>query len=246
MHYPVSSYHFKFHLCIQTYACYNFCRNGPLAQLAEQLTFNQLVKGSNPLWPTSQIQGHRIKSVAFSFIKPIGAQGMVMFVDSFKFLPRLIATFYQMTDVPAQRPIPWTPLTKPLKNCKFGLVTSAGLYHKGREESFNTAREKAEPTWGDPTYRTIPANIQQEALGVSHLHLNTNDIEKDVNIVLPINRFQELAAQGKIGGLAEHNFSFMGYQGFPPDTTAWQETYGPEVAARFKAENVDCVLLTPA
>jgi hypothetical protein len=38
----------------------------------------------------------------------------------------------------------------------------------------------------------------------------------------------------------------MGYQGFPPDATAWRETYGPEVAEKFKAEGVDCVLLTPA
>ncbi len=169
-----------------------------------------------------------------------------MVVDSFKFLPRLIATFYQMTDVPTRQPIPWTPLTKPLTACKFGLVTSAGLYPKGSAEAFDLAREKAEPTWGDPTYRTIPADIQQEALGVSHLHINTSDIEKDINIVLPMNRFQELIAQGSIRGLAEENFSFMGYQGFPPDTTTWQEIYGPEVAARFKAENVDCVLLTPA
>jgi hypothetical protein len=38
----------------------------------------------------------------------------------------------------------------------------------------------------------------------------------------------------------------MGYQGFPPDTTAWQETYGPQVADQLKAEEVDCVLFTSA
>jgi hypothetical protein len=38
----------------------------------------------------------------------------------------------------------------------------------------------------------------------------------------------------------------MGYQGFPPDTTAWRSRYGPEVAARLEAEDVDCVLLAPA
>jgi hypothetical protein len=38
----------------------------------------------------------------------------------------------------------------------------------------------------------------------------------------------------------------MGYQGYPPDTAAWEKIYGPEVAARFKAEDVDLVLLTPA
>jgi hypothetical protein len=55
-----------------------------------------------------------------------------------------------------------------------------------------------------------------------------------------------LVAERRIGGLGEQAYSFMGYQGFPPDTTAWQETYGPQVAEKLKAEGVACVLLTPA
>ena len=120
------------------------------------------------------------------------------------------------------------------------------MYHRGIEPPFDVAREKQEPTWGDPTYRTLPSDIRQAEVGASHLHLNTRDMLEDFNILLPIHRFQELAAEGRIGGLAKHAYSFMGYQGFPSDTTAWQETYGPQVAEKFKAEKVDCVLLTPA
>lgn len=167
-------------------------------------------------------------------------------VDSFRFLPRLIATFYQITERKPEYPIPWTPLPRPVRECKFGLVTSAGLYCKATHPPFDVAREQDEPTWGDPSYRAIPADIAQNALTVSHLHLNYADIEQDVNIVLPLHRFQELARAGKIGGVAAEHYSFMGFQGFPADTTAWAEIYGPEVAARFKQEKVDCVLLTPA
>ena len=167
-------------------------------------------------------------------------------VDSFKYLPRIIAAFYQMTDRQPELPIPWTPLSRPLAERKFGLVTSGGLYQRGVEPPFDVAREKQEPMWGDPTYRTLPSDIRQAEVGASHLHLNTRDMLEDFNIVLPIHRFQELAAEGHIGGLAKHAYSFMGYQGFPPDTTAWQETYGPQVTEKFKAEEVDCVLLTPA
>lgn len=169
-----------------------------------------------------------------------------MSVDSFKYLPRLIATFYQMQDVTEERPLPWTPLNKPLADCKFGVVTSAGLYVRDAQAPFDIEREKQDPTWGDPTYRTIPSGVRQEDLGASHLHINTADLLEDANIVLPLQRLQELADAGQIGGLAQTHYSFMGYQGFPPDATAWKETYGPEVAVRFKAENVDCVLLTPA
>lgn len=168
-----------------------------------------------------------------------------MAVDSFKFLPRMIATFYQLTQREPEYPIPWTPLTKPLADCKFGLITSGGLYQKGVELPFDVAREKREPSWGDPTYRTIPASISQAEVGVSHLHLNPAFAEADVNVMLPVHRFQELAAAGEIGGLADEAYSFMGFQGFPPDTSAWQEIYAPQVAAKFKAAGVDCILLTP-
>jgi D-proline reductase (dithiol) PrdB len=142
--------------------------------------------------------------------------------------------------------IPWTPLVKPLTECRFGLLTSAGLYQRGVEPPFDVEREKQEPTWGDPTYRRLPAEIQPAEVGVSHLHLNTEDILADFNIVLPIHRFQELVVEGHIGGLAAHAYSFMGYQGFPPDTSAWETPYGPQVAQELKAEQVDCVLIVPA
>ena len=168
-----------------------------------------------------------------------------MAVDSFKYLPRIIAVFYQMTDRQPELPIPWTVLDRPISDCTFGLVTSGGLYHRGVEPPFDVMREKREPTWGDPTYRTLPADIQQAEVGASHLHVETRGVLSDVNILLPIHRFQDLVAEGRIGGLAKHAYSFMGYQGFPSDTTAWRETYGPQVAAKFRAEGVNCVLLTP-
>ena len=167
-------------------------------------------------------------------------------IDSFKYLPRIIATFYQMTDCQPELPIPWTPLPRPTSDCKFGLITSGGLYRHSIESPFDMAREKQEPSWGDPTYRTLPANVQQAKVGASHLHINTRDLLLDINILLPVHRFQELVTEGRIGDLAKHAYSFMGYQGFPPDTTAWQATYGPQVAEKLKAEGVNCVLLTPA
>lgn len=168
-----------------------------------------------------------------------------MTVDSFKYLPRLIAMFYKMTKRRPELPIPWTPLTRPLAECKFGLVTTGGLYHLGVERPFDIERERREPRWGDPTFRVIPSSIRQDELGVSHLHINPKPILDDFNVVLPIHRFQGLVREGRIGGLAEHAYSFMGYQGFPPDASAWQETYGPQVADKLRQEEVNCVLLTP-
>jgi D-proline reductase (dithiol) PrdB len=167
-------------------------------------------------------------------------------VDSFKFLPRLISTFYQMVEREPEYPIPWNPLAKELKQCKFGLITSGGLYPLDLQPPFDMEREKQEPTWGDPSYRSLPMDIRQDRVGVSHLHFNIEDVSTDINILLPIHRFQELLREGRIGGLATSAYSFMGYQGFPPDTTAWAETFGPQVAEKLLSEMVDCVFLTPA
>jgi D-proline reductase (dithiol) PrdB len=167
-------------------------------------------------------------------------------VDSFKFLPRSIAYFYQMNAGEPETSIPWTPLSKPLTECTFALLTSGGLYKKSVDEPFDVAREKAEPTWGDPSFRTIPTTIQQAELGVSHLHINTEFVLADMNCLLPLRHFQELAAEGVIGRLAPTHYSFMGFQGYPHDTSAWVESYAPQVIAQLKAEEVDCVLLTPA
>lgn len=39
-------------------------------------------------------------------------------VDSFKYLPRLIARYYKLSRVELELPIPWTPLTRSLAQCR--------------------------------------------------------------------------------------------------------------------------------
>lgn len=169
-----------------------------------------------------------------------------MQVDSFRYLSRLVSRYYRLTKVEAEPTIPWSPLAQPLAQARFSLVTSGGLYHRGHEPPFDLEKERQEPTWGDPSFRTLPTDMKPEEVGVSHHHVMVSDILDDMNILLPIQRFRELADQGRIGGLADHAYSFMGYQGFPADLTGWREIYGPQVAERLTTEEVDCVLLTSA
>ena len=167
-------------------------------------------------------------------------------VDSFKFLPPILADLFRETERKPGLPIPWTPLKKPLTECRFALISTGGFYHKGVDPPFDMEREKQEPTWGDPTYRAIPVDIAPAEIGVSHLHINTAIPQADINVLLPIDRFQELLTANQIGGLAKNAYSFMGFQGFPADTAEWETKYVPEVAEILTAEDVDCVLLTPA
>jgi hypothetical protein len=167
-------------------------------------------------------------------------------VDSFRYVSRLIARYYKLSRVERELPIPWNPVNRPLSQSRFGLVTSGGLYHREHEPPFDLERERREPTWGDPSFRTLPVDISQEEVGVAHHHIHPNDLLQDMNILLPIQRFHELAQAGRIGGMADHAYSFMGYQGFPADLAGWKQVYGPQVTERLLAEGVDCVLLTSA
>ncbi len=169
-----------------------------------------------------------------------------MEVDSFKYLSRLVTRYYKLTQVEAEIPIPWTPLSRPLNQSRFGLVTSGGLYHVGHEPPFDLERERREPTWGDPSFRSLPTDIKSAEVGVSHYHINPAPVIEDMNILLPIQRFQEFAKEGRIKDLADHVYSFMGYQGYPADLTGWKEVYGPQVAQKLLTEEVDCILLTAA
>jgi len=63
--------------------------------------------------------------------------------------------------------------------------------------------------------------------------------QEDWNVVLPLDRLNELAAEGTIGSVAATHYSFMGA------TDPVQMASGArEVAGKLKADHVDAVLLT--
>jgi D-proline reductase (dithiol) PrdB len=164
-------------------------------------------------------------------------------VDSYKYLPRSMKTMYEATPV-SEDPFAWTPLPKPLAQCTLALMTSAGIYLKDSQPGFDEEREWANPEWGDPTYRVIPSDVRQEQIGCSHLHIAHDDLLEDVDVVLPLRAFKQLAAEGAIGSLADEHYSFMGYQ--DRRLLDWRNTQGPELAARLKERSVDVLLLAPA
>ena len=162
-------------------------------------------------------------------------------IDSFKWMPPSLANYYRNLSM-NRAEVPWTPLRKPLRECRFSLLSTAGAYLKDEQEPFDVERERREPAWGDPSYRAIPRDVRQEQIGVAHLHINTADLEADINVALPIHRVLELAAAGEIGSLAPTSYSVMGY---PETNDEWAQRYGPEIASRMKSEEVDCAFLTP-
>lgn len=77
-------------------------------------------------------------------------------VDSFRFISgitkRMIQNWIKM-EMP--RPIPWTPLPKPLAECRVALLSSAGIALKN-DKPYDQETERVHPWWGDPSYRILP------------------------------------------------------------------------------------------
>jgi D-proline reductase (dithiol) PrdB len=113
------------------------------------------------------------------------------------------------------------------------------------DRPFDMDRERREPTWGDPSFRVIPKTARQEDLEVNHLHINTRDIKTDINIALPVDRFNELKKDGKIGSFAENNYSIMGFTPSPHTKQLIKET-GLAIVEMMKADGVDIAFMAPA
>jgi hypothetical protein len=152
-------------------------------------------------------------------------------------IPEFKAFPYQTDEIIKRLPV------VPLNKARVALLTSAGLYLKEQQESFDLERERREPLWGDPTFRVIPRYVRQNEIAISHLHLNPQDTLADFNVALPLQVFARFEEEGKIGSLAENNYSFMGYQG--RSLEAWRDVYGPELAKRLKNDHVNLLILAP-
>ena len=164
-------------------------------------------------------------------------------VDGFLFMPPALRAWISkdIPDQPFSGKIPWTPLDKSISEATFTLMTSAGISMKS-DPGFDMEREKVEPAWGDPSYREIPNTATESDIEVNHLHVNTDYIKQDINVMLPLSRFQEFEQEGVIGKLAPTCYSYYGLQ---LDPTALLNETMPKVADRMRQENVEAVLLTP-
>jgi D-proline reductase (dithiol) PrdB len=134
--------------------------------------------------------------------------------------------------------VPWVTIERPLRDCKVGIVTTAGVHHTN-QKPFDM-----EDPLGDPTFREIQAAPPITDLTITHDYYDHSDADKDINIVFPIQRLQELAQEGVIGRVAEIHYGLMGHIDGHHVHTLVRET-APEVANRLESQKVNIVLLTP-
>lgn len=149
-------------------------------------------------------------------------------------LPEISRNSLLTLPVPQNETAPFTPLRRPLADCRLAVVTTAGLHLRG-DRPFRGA---------DPSYRVIPATSRTDEVVQSHASIGFDRVPviRDLNVTLPLDRLRELVARREVGRFGPNCYSFMGAQ---RDWSRIEQETGVEVAARLADEGVDVVLLTP-
>ncbi|HEY2773077.1 MAG TPA: glycine/sarcosine/betaine reductase selenoprotein B family protein [Candidatus Binatia bacterium] len=132
------------------------------------------------------------------------------------------------------RPVPWTPLAKPVSACRVALVASGGVYVEG-QQPFHFK--------DDTSIRIVPADTEVSRLRVAHFGYPTADAQRDPNCVFPIDRLRELRADGAIADIAPDAVTFMG--GIYSQRRVEEELV-PQVIDCIARQNVDLCYIVPA
>lgn len=134
--------------------------------------------------------------------------------------------------MPDLGPLPWTT-PKPLAESRVAIVTTAALHVVGDDGFAND----------DTSFRVILRERRDLALGHWSPNFDRAGFAADLDVVYPIDRLEELAADGVIGSVAPRHLAFAGNQ---EDTlTSIRLDSGPRAAALLRDDAVDVVLLTP-
>jgi D-proline reductase (dithiol) PrdB len=119
-----------------------------------------------------------------------------------------------------------------LSERRVAIVSSAALIHRG-DKPFS---------FGSGEYRAVPGQWDGNDILMSHVSINYDraGFQRDLNVVYPIDRLRELAAEGVIGSVAEQHFTVMG----STDPASMVES-ADGIAAALLADRCDAVVLCP-
>ncbi len=156
-------------------------------------------------------------------------------LDEFSFTLRTMLKVYPWRKID---PVPWAPLRKPLNRCRLALVSSAGFTTPGQDLFDGAARG------GDHSFRFIPRGTRLKSLHDGHRSdsFDHSGMHRDPNLVLPLDRAEELVASGRIGSVNGRHLSLMGSITAPGRLV---RRTAPKAAKALQADGVDVALLVP-
>ncbi len=135
--------------------------------------------------------------------------------------------------------MPFTPLSKPLRDCSVAIVTTAAPYQPDKGDQGPRAPYNAAAKF----YRVYQALAEPEPdLRISHVAIDRHHTTaEDPASYLPLRALKRAVASGRVGAITPHVF------GLPTNrsirTTLEQDA--PDLLARLKADGADAALLVP-
>ncbi|HZE71168.1 MAG TPA: glycine/sarcosine/betaine reductase selenoprotein B family protein [Pyrinomonadaceae bacterium] len=133
--------------------------------------------------------------------------------------------------------VPLARLSKLLSQTRLTFVSSAGIQPRG-----SMPFDVVHPV-GDFSFRRVPSALSVSDLEIHQIKYPTTGALRDLNVIFPIERLQELAAEGLIGELTPNFFSFIGYQ---MDPEHFEQTLAEDIADAVVSDGAEAALLCPA
>ena len=133
--------------------------------------------------------------------------------------------------------VPLAELKKPLSEARLTFISSAGV-----QPADTMPFDVVHPV-GDFSFRRVPSNSAVDELAIHQIKYPTNGAAKDLNVIFPIERLRELAAEKFIGALTPNFFSFIGYN---MDPERLERTLAEDIAAAVADAGADIALAAPA
>jgi D-proline reductase (dithiol) PrdB len=139
----------------------------------------------------------------------------------------------------ANQPVPefkepaFTRLGKPLSQCRVAIVTTAALHMSDQSKFIG----------GDQSFRVLPPSSQGLVLGHISPNYDRSGFIVDPNVVFPVDRLNEMVAEGAIGSVAFSHVAFLGAQ--DETMTTIRLDSGRAAGKLLLNDAVDVVLLTP-
>ncbi len=128
-------------------------------------------------------------------------------------------------------------LSMPLSEARLAFVSSSGVQLRG-----SLPFDVVHPV-GDYSFRRVPSTAVPADLEIHQLKYPTDGARRDLNVIYPIERLQEFAADGTVGSLTDEFFSFIGYN---MDPGLFASIVAEDIAAAVQDAGADILLAAPA
>jgi len=157
-------------------------------------------------------------------------------MTTFPFYPQEQAARYEQAAAEyafvQAEPTPWTPLRRELRRCKAAIVTTAGV------------RLKTQHSFGKNSadYREISVYSSPDDLAFDFTNYDPAEAERDLNVLVPVDRLKDLVDRETLGGLNETFLSFFG----PCSDGVGLRASAARAGEKLRATGCDVAFLLPA